>query len=77
MEHSLHLAAGHVLSRITPVHTENMPAARNDELDESDDETSAGTATSDEGSAIISHALRKLLGFITQVHILYRICYIH
>ena len=76
MEHSLHLAVGHVLLRITPVHT-NMPAARKDKSDKSDDETSAGAATSDEGSAVISHALRKLLGFITQVRILYRICYIH
>ncbi len=77
MEHLLHLAVGHVLSRITPVHTENMPAARKDESDESDDKTSTGTATSDEGSTVLSQALHKLLGLITQVCILYHVCYIH
>ena len=77
MEHSLHLAAGHVLSRITPVHAENTPMPRNDESDESDDETFEGTATSEEGSTVIACALHKSLGFIIQVHILYCICYIH
>ena len=72
MEHSLHLAAGHVLSHITPVQTEQMRGARKDD---ENDETSVG----EECSAIISHGLRKMLGLINQVYIICRICicYIH
>ncbi len=74
MEHSLHLAAGHVLSCITLVHTEITRKATNDE---ENDETSAGSATSDECSAIIATGLRKLLGLIKQVCIIHRICSIY
>jgi hypothetical protein len=69
MEHSLHLAAGHVLSRITPAHK-----AR---IDDEDDNTSAGAASSDECGTNISHGLRKLLGLIKQVCVIHRICSIH
>ena len=69
MEHSLHLAAGHVLSCITPVHTRKPHRARNDDGD--DDDESVGGATDDEASAVLSHALRKLLGLIKQVCVCY------
>jgi hypothetical protein len=69
MEHSLHLAAGHVLSRITP--------ARKAIIDDEDDDTSAGAASSDECGANISHGLRKLLGLIKQVCVIHCICSIH
>ena len=74
MEHSLHLAAGHVLSRITPVHTEMIRKATNNE---ENNETSAGSMTSDECSPIIATGLRKLLGLIKQVCIICRLCYIY
>jgi hypothetical protein len=74
MEHSLHLAAGHVLSHITPVYTNITHKAINDE---ENDKTSADSATSDECSAIIATRLRKLLGLIKQVCIIYRICSIY
>ncbi len=69
MEHLLHLAAGHVLSHITLAHKARI----NDE----NDETSAGTATSNECSANISQGLCKLLGLIKQVCVIHRICSIH
>ncbi len=71
MEHTLHLAAGHVLSRITPMHTERTRKAR---IDDKNDNSSDGTAASDDGSAIISHGLCKLLGLIKQVRVILRIC---
>jgi len=77
MEHLLHLAVGHILLCITPVHAENTPTARKDDKDELDNKTSTDAATSDEGSTILSHALHKLLGLIMQVCILYCVCYIH
>ena len=75
MEHSLHLVVGHVLSCITPVHTRKPHRARNDDGD--DDDKSVGSATDDEASAILSHALRKLLGLIKQVCVIHHVCYIN
>jgi len=72
MEHSLHLTVGHVLSRITPVQTKTR-GARND----NDDNESEVAVASDDSSTIISHALRKLLGLIKQVHLIHHIYYIH
>jgi hypothetical protein len=71
MEHLLHLAAGHVLSHITPVYTEMTCKATNNE---ENDETSAGGATSDECSPIIATGLQKLLGLIKQVCIICHLC---
>jgi hypothetical protein len=71
MEHTLHLAVGHVLSRITPTHTERMCKAR---IDDKDNNTSDGAAASNDGSTIISHGLYKLLGLIKQVRVILRIC---
>ncbi len=79
MEHMLHLAAGHVLSHITPVCTEKTCGARNDDNDDDDndnDETYAGTASSDNCSSIISNAVRKMLGLIKQVSLIHHVCYI-
>jgi len=64
MEHSLHVAVGHILSSITPVDAEKTRKADDDD---NDDEFSAGTATFDNCSAMLSHALRKLLGLIVQI----------
>jgi hypothetical protein len=69
MEHLLHLAVGHVLSCITP--------ARKARINDEDDDTSAGTVSSDECGANISHGLRKLLGLIKQVCVIHHICSIH
>ena len=74
MEHSLHLAVGHALSCITPMHTMKKHSAGKDNKE---DGSSAGIVASNNGSAIISHALRKLLGLIKQVHVLHHIYYIH
>ena len=74
MEHSLHLAAGHVLSHITPVDAEKTCEARDDD-DDDDNETSVG-ATSNDHSGIISNTLCKLLGLIKQVHLITRVRYI-
>ena len=74
MEHSLHLAAGHALSCITPMHTTKKHSAGKDNKE---DGSSAGVVASDNGSAIISHALCKLLGLIKQVRVLHHIYYIH
>jgi hypothetical protein len=74
MEHSLHLAAGHILSTITSVDAEKTHKARDDNDDDGDDddnddndEFSAGAATFDDCSASLSDALRKLLGLIVQI----------
>jgi hypothetical protein len=66
MEHSLHLAACHVLSQITPVRTEKRPLATIDNED-NDYDISVGNAISDDCSAVLSQGLRKLLGLIKQV----------
>ena len=71
MEHTLHLVVGHVLSRITPMHTERTRKAR---IDDEDDNTSDDAAASNDGSAIISHGLHKLLGLIKQVRVVLCIC---
>jgi hypothetical protein len=76
MEHSLHLAAGHVLSHITPESTEKAHGAGNDNDNDIDDETFAGAASSDDGSAVISNSIRKLLGLITQVRLIHWVHYI-
>ncbi len=77
MEHVLHLAAGHVLSHITPVHTEKTRRARNNNNDDNDNnKTYAGTASSDNCSTIISNATCKMLGLIKQVSLIHHICYI-
>jgi hypothetical protein len=70
MEHSLHLAVGHVLSHVTPVHTGKTHVGKDD-----DNESLAGVV-SDDSTAIISHALRKLLGLIKQVRLIEHIYYI-
>ena len=69
MEHSLHLAAGHILSTLTSVNAEKTHKARDDDDDDGDDnnEFSAGAATFDDCSASLSDALRKLLGLIVQI----------
>jgi hypothetical protein len=72
MEHSLHLAVGHILSTITSVDAEKTHKARDDDDDNGDDndndnEFSAGAATFDDCSASLSDALRKLLGLIVQI----------
>ena len=64
MEHSLHVAVGHILSSITPVDAEKTRKADDDD---DDDEFLAGAATFDDCSAMLSHALRKLLGLIVQI----------
>ena len=69
MEHSLHLAVGHVLSRITPMQTKTRGVGNNNDDNESE------AAASDDSSAIISHALRKLLGLIKQVRLILHIYY--
>jgi hypothetical protein len=66
MEHSLHLAACHVLSKITPVQSEKRPKARAIDEDNDNDILVDGSV-SDECSAILSHGIRKLLGLIRQV----------
>jgi len=73
MEHALHLAAGHVLSRITPVDTQTHDATKDDKGDKS----LAGVAGSDDPTAIVSNALCKLLGLIKQVCRLHCIYYIY
>jgi len=74
MEHSLHLAVGHVLSHITPMHTEKKHHARKYS---EDDKSSPNISASNDGSAIILHALHKLLGLIKQVCVIHRIYYLH
>lgn len=69
MEHALHLAVGHVLSHVTPVTGKTHGA-------DDDNESLVGIALDDSG-AIISHALRKLLGLIKQVCLIDRIYYIY
>ncbi len=64
MEHSLHVAVGHILSHITQVDAEKMRKAG--DKDE-DDESWAAAATSDNCSGILSHALQKLLRLIIQI----------
>ena len=64
MEHSLHVAAGHILLYITQVNAKKMRKAR--DKDE-DDESWAATAMSDNCSSILSHALQKLLRLIVQI----------
>jgi hypothetical protein len=65
MEHSLHVAVGHILSSITPVNAEKTCKADNN--NNNNDEFLAGTATFDDCSAMLLHALRKLLGLIVQI----------
>jgi hypothetical protein len=77
MEHSLHLAAGHVLSSITLMHTETLRKARNESNDDKNDDMSDDAASSDECSAIITNGLRKLLGLIKQVRLILCLCSIH
>ena len=60
----MHVAVGHILSSITPVDAEKTRKADDDD---DDDEFSAGAATFDDCSAMLSHALRKLLGLIVQI----------
>ena len=67
MEHSLHVAVGHILSSITPVDAEKTRKADDNDNDNDNDEFSAGAATFDNCSAMLSHALRKLLGLIVQI----------
>ena len=64
MEHSLHVAVGHILSHITQVNAEKMHKARDKDKD---DESWAAAATSDNCSGILSHALQKLLRLIIQI----------
>jgi hypothetical protein len=64
MEHSLHVAVGHILSSITPVNAEKTRKADDNN---NNNEFSAGAATFDDCSAMLSHALRKLLGLIVQI----------
>jgi hypothetical protein len=66
MEHSLHLAAAHVLSHVFPTGTRNihgMGAGNGD----GDGESSEYISDDDSGVAITSGALRKLTGLIKQV----------
>ena len=65
MEHSLHLAAGHVLSHIFPMATGKIRGvgAGND----NGDGESSEDASSHDSGAIISGALRKLMTLIKQV----------
>ena len=77
MEHCLHLAAGHVLSSITLMHTETPHKARNESNNDKDDDTLDEAASSDECSAIIRHGLHKLLGLIKQVCVILCLCSIH
>ena len=67
MEHSMNLAVGHFLSHVTPMHTAS--AAR----DNDDDGSAEDAAPSDDSSAIISNALRKLLTLIKQVRLVHHI----
>jgi hypothetical protein len=72
MEHSLHLAAGHILSTITSVNAEKTHKARDNDDDDGDNNNndnkfSAGAATFDDCSASLSDALWKLLGLIVQI----------
>jgi hypothetical protein len=79
MEHALHLAAGHVLSHITPVRTEKTRRARNDDDDDNDnddEETYAGAASSDNCSTVISNAVHKMLGLIKQVSLICCIAFV-
>jgi hypothetical protein len=64
MEHSLHLAAGHFLSCITPTQRVKTHEGGNDNKD---DESSDNDDACDDPSAIATEALRKLLGLINQV----------
>jgi hypothetical protein len=64
MEHSLHVAVGHILSSITPVDAEKTLKADDND---NDNEFSAGTAMFDNCSTMLSHALWKLLGLIVQI----------
>jgi len=77
MEHCLHLAAGHVLSSITLMHTETLRKARNESNDDKDDNSLDEAASSDECCTVIRHGLCKLLGLIKQVHVILCLCSIH
>jgi len=64
MEHSLHLAASHFLSCITPTQrVKTYEGGNNNKDDESSDDDDA----CDDPSAIATEALCKLLGLIKQV----------
>ncbi len=65
MEHSLHLAAGHVLSHILPAETGKIHGAGAGNGNR--DGESSEDASSDDSGAIISGALRKLMSLIKQV----------
>ena len=74
MEHSLHIAVGHILSTITPVDAEKTHKAddnndndNDNDNNDNDNEILAGAATFDDCSAMLSKALRKLLGLIVQI----------
>ena len=64
MEHSLHLGAGHVLSRIIPVSSAKINGTRNDN---EDNESSGDDSSDDDSGAVIPGALRKIMGLIKQV----------
>jgi len=64
IEHALHLAAGHLLSNVTPIHIGETHGACNDDKG---DELLGDDASSDD-SVITPGALRKLMGLIKQVH---------
>ena len=64
MEHSLHLAAGHFLSCITPA---KPVTAHEGGTDNENDKLSEDEDYCDDPSAITAEALRKLLGLIKQV----------
>lgn len=65
MEHSLHLGAGHILSRVIPAPSAKINGTRND----NEDDESSGDDSSDDGSgAVTPGALRKMMGLIKQVH---------
>lgn len=71
MEHSLNLGVGHLLSHVTPARTGSVTKGNDD------DDSGEGTVPSDYSTAIISHALRKLLGLIKQVRVIHHIYCIH
>ena len=64
MEHSLHLAVGHVLSCISPA---PIVKKKSTGIDNEDDELSADDASADDSGRVIPGALRKMLELIKQV----------